>query len=84
MNPASSGYHALTDAVLDPSRRLDQSAWLVVVAAGHPARQLGRAYLAGCALDGGQEVATYRLVIDGDELSGLFIRVGRRFDRHAA
>ena len=84
MNPASSDYQAATDAVLDPSSRLDQSAWLVVVAADRPANPLGRAYLAGCVLDGGREVATYRLVIEGDELSGLFVRVGRRFARLAA
>ena len=83
MNPASSGYQAATDAVLDPTSRLDQSAWLVVVAADRPANPLGRAYLSGCVQDGGREVATYCMVIDGDELSSLFIRAGGRFDRIA-
>jgi hypothetical protein len=84
MEYALRSYHASSDTVLDPFRRLDQSASLVVVDGDRPGKSLGRAFLAGWLLDGGSAVATYRLMIGGEELSGVFIRLGRRFEHIVA
>jgi hypothetical protein len=40
----------------------------------------GRVLLVGWMLDAPQPIATYRLVVAGNELVGLFARVGRRFE----
>ena len=80
MSNAQRSYRASSDAVLDPFRRLDQAATLVVVDGEAPAEPLGRAHLAGWALDGGRAVATYRLIVGGAEVPGLFVRAGRRFE----
>jgi hypothetical protein len=80
MGNAPRSYHASSDAVLDPFRRLDQSATLIVVDGEAPAEPLGRAHLAGWALAGGRAIATYRLIVGGAEVPGLFALAGRRFE----
>jgi hypothetical protein len=54
---------------------------LDVVAESDPAESAGTAHLVGWHLGGPRPLATYRLTIGDDELSGLFTCVGRRFDR---
>jgi hypothetical protein len=80
MGNALQRYYASSDAVLDPSRCLDRSATIVVIDGDRPKGSMGRAYLVGWLLGGGRPVATYRLTIGGDEVPGLFIRAGRRFE----
>jgi hypothetical protein len=77
MDTSSRSYQASRGS--DPIRHLDHPCPLDVVAGDDPAESLGRAYLTGWLLGGTGPIATYRLVIGGDELPGLFVCVGRQF-----
>ena len=73
-------YYASSGPDSDPTRRFASPGLLNVVAKGDAAEPLGRAQLAGWLLAGRKPMATYRLVIDGDELAGLFTCVEGRFE----
>ncbi len=62
----------------------NQAHELDIVAADGLAEPLGRAQLAGWILSGPKPVATYRLIIDQRELSGLFIHIGKQFQHVVA
>ena len=68
-------------ARLRPDRHLDPPHQLDVVAEDDPTEFVGRAHLAGWLLHGRRPVPTYRLIIGGRELGGLFVWAGRRFER---
>jgi hypothetical protein len=79
MNDPSRGYRTSSDPDLDPIRQLDPSRKLDVVAEDDLAERVGWALLSGWMLDGPLPIATYSLMIGGDKLDGLFMRVGSRF-----
>jgi hypothetical protein len=64
---------------VDPIRHVIIPVRLDDIAEDNPAAA-GWARLVGWLLDGQRPIATYCLVIGGDELCSLFTRVGRRFD----
>ena len=80
MDNATSLYCASIGPDLDPIPCFDPPGVLEVVAKDDPGNSLGQAQLAGWLLGGRRPIATYRLMIGGGELPGLFIRVGRRFE----
>ena len=80
MDNASRSDPAPSDPVLVPIRRLDFPGVLDVADGEDPSGFLGWAHFVGWILDGGRPVATYRVVVGGEERPGLFLRDGRRFE----
>ena len=81
MTIASRAYLARPEPDFDRIRHLDPPHQLDVVAEDDPTEFVGRAHLAGWLLHGRRPVPTYRLIIGGRELGGLFGLAGRRFER---
>jgi hypothetical protein len=79
MDNATPIYLASSGPGLDPIRHIETPSMLDVIAEEDPAALLGQAQLVGWMFEGLRPIATYRLVVGGLELPGLFNCVGRRF-----
>jgi hypothetical protein len=80
MDTATRSYHATSGPDLEPIRHFDTPRMLSIVAPEDPVELVGSAQLVGWLFDKNRPIATYRLRIGGNELSGLYTCVGRRFE----
>jgi hypothetical protein len=73
-------YNASSGPDFGPIRHLDAPRRLDIVDSDDPVNLLGSAQLVGWLFEEGKPIATYRLMVDGSEINGLFSCVDRRFE----